>query len=304
MAALFLLTAVAVWAAAAAVRSLRRGPGRALRAMEPTPGMPAGIGLLGDAVPRQQLPFPFHYLNSRLQRSGIGVTLQTVVLVAASGTVVAWALAAMLVGPGRLALLAIPAGLWAPTLWVDRLAARRREAVSWEMERVAAALAAAVAAGMNAYEALREVAAAGAGPLHTELVRTVADADRVGLSEALTLLGQRLPVPEVRLLIASMRLSQGAGAELAPTLAGLVRTLRDRREAALGLRAATAAGRWQADMLVAIPPLLLFFMRYAYPTFEAPLFATATGQLLLALAAIWLLAGRAVVRRMSLPRET
>ncbi len=310
MTVLFVCTAAAVLALAEALRAAwGRRSGRALRALLATEARPGAVRAVPGGRPRADpasaagtLPFPFGYLNRRLRQGAVAVSLQTAALLAVAGAVLAWASAATLVGAGHLADLAVPAGLWAPVLWIDRLAARRREAVAEEMERAAVALESAVAAGMNAYEAVLDVGVSSGGILGAELVRTIADADRVGMSEALSLLGQRLPLPEVQLLIASMRLNQAAGAELGATLTGLGRTLRERREAALALRAATAAGRWQAGMLVAVPPLLLFFMRYAYPSFETPLFATATGQMLLLLAACWLLVGHVVVHRMSVPR--
>ena len=271
----------------------------ALAAVDP-PGGP-GRARAGDTGAGGPLPFPLSVLNRRLARGAVAISPQTAILVAAAGAVVAWAVAATLTGPGRLADLAIPAGLWAPFLWVDRLAARRRDAVSAEMERVATALEAAVTVGMNAYEAMLEVGVAHGGILGPHLLRTIEDADRVGMSEALALLSRRLPLPEVRLLVASMRLNQGTGSELGSTLSGLAGTLRERRESAAALRSATAAGRWQANMLVAVPPLLLFFMRYAYPSFETPLFGTATGQLLLVLAMAWLAVGWVLVRRMAVP---
>lgn len=253
--------------------------------------------------PTQRLPFPFAYLNGRLQRGAVAISVRTVALLAAVGAVCGWALAYLLLGPGWLSDCAVCVGLWAPVAWVDHLAGQRRQRLALEMERAASALEGAVGAGLNAYEAMLEVGASAGGILGGELLRTVLDADRVGVSEALLLFQERLPLPEVRLLVAGIRLNQAAGAELSATLSGLGRTLRERRESVLALRSATAAGRWQANLLVAVPPLLLFFMRYAYPGFEAPLFGSAVGQLLLGTALLWLAVGYGVVRRMSTPKE-
>ncbi len=252
---------------------------------------------------RTELPFPFAYLNRRLRQGGIAASVQGVLLLAAVGAVACWTLAAMIAGPGWPAAVASVGGLWAPVLWVGREARRRRETMAGEMERIASAMEGAVSAGLVAYEAVLEVGLASGGILGPELLRVVADADRVGLSEALALLRQRLPLPEVQLFVAALRLNQGTGAGLGPALAGLHRTLRERRETGSAMRAATAAGLWQANMLITVPPLLLMFLRQVYPQFEAPLFLTTGGRLLLCAAAGWLGIGYVVVRRMCVPEE-
>jgi tight adherence protein B len=304
MTALFVCVCATVLGLSGALRgwaAARRG--RAAVALDRLVG---GGARAGAAVPRSAvaaLPFPLSYMNRRLAAGGLVVSVQTVLLLLIAGGAACWAAAALLAGPGILADLAAAGGIWVPLAWVDRLASRRREAIAAEMERLAAALEAGVTAGMVSYEALLEVGLGAGGVLGAELLRTVEDADRIGLSEALLLFGQRLPLPEVRLLVAALRLNQGAGAGLAASLEGLRRTLRERREAAAALRAATAAGRYQASMLVAVPPLLLLLMRVLYPAFEAPLFATASGRVLLAGTALWVLIGSAVVRRMCVPQE-
>lgn len=294
---------VAVWAAVVALGGVAWSAsaghrGRAAAALERLPRRSRS-----GPAPVAALPFPFGYLNRRLAEGGLTIRVRTVVLLALGGALVSWAAASLVLGPGPLADAAVAGGLWAPVAWIDRMAVSRRERFAQEMEGLAGALHGAVSAGMVPYEALLEVGLGAGGLLGPEILRTVADADRVGLSEALILLGRRLPLPEVRLLVAALRLNQGAGAGLASSLDGLRRTLRERREAGAALRAATASGRYQAGMLVAVPPFLLLLMRALYPAFEAPLFGTPGGRALLAATAVWVLIGAVVVRRMCVPRE-
>ena len=209
----------------------------------------------------------------------------------------------IVLGPGWCWATALAAGIAGPAAWLRRAGERRRADLALEMERTTAALSAAMGAGLVPYEALLEVGGTAGGILGPEFLQTVDDAQRVGLSEALCLLRDRLPTPEVRLLVAGIRLNQGTGAELASSLAGLHRTLRERREARAAVRSATAAGRWQANVLVLVPPILLAFMRRAYPAFEAPLLTNPHGRVLLGLAAFWLMVGYFVVLRMSVPGD-
>lgn len=309
MGVLFLATAMAVVAFLLAFRSWwfgrRRRAARVLLAQEEAllAARREEAAARRKASQRTEMPFPFGYLNKRIKQGAIAMSVQTVVILAASGAVACWAAATMVLGSGWISRLALLGGLWAPVIWVERQAEKRREAIAAEMERVTAALEGAVNAGMNTYEALLEVGVSTGGILGPELLRVVEDADRVGMSEALVLFGQRLPLPEVQLLVAGMRLNQGAGAHLSESLVGLNRTLRERRETMAAMMSATASGRWQANMLIAVPPILLLFMRFVYPEFEQPLFGTAAGQFALLASTVWLAIGYFVVRKMCIPKE-
>jgi Flp pilus assembly protein TadB len=301
--ALFVLVAVAFLsggAAAAAVLDGRR-PGRAAAMLAGAAGRPRG----GRPRPpeRRTLPFPFAYLNRPLAAAGLGIRLPAVLGLTAAGAIVCWAATSVVLGPGWPSVLALAGGFAAPLWWVGRLAEGRRHAVLAELERAAAALEAGVSAGLNLYEALLETGARLGGVVGQELLRVVRDADRVGLSEALMLFAARLPLPEVRLLVAGMRLHQNVGARLAEALGELHATLRERRETALAMQSATAAGRTEAGILVAVPPVLLAAMRLFSPAFEAPLFATPTGHAVLLGSGLWLAVGYGVVRRMVVPKE-
>ncbi len=292
MSAFFLSTATAVASLVWALW-LRLRPHRAARAL--------GLSDSGHLRTSGRQRSPLTFLDRRLRAGAIALRLDTLLLLSVFGGVVCWTTARVVLGAGLPADVAVIGGGFAPMVWASREAEARREALAAELERVAAGLAGAARAGMNLYASISEVGVATGGSLGAELSRTLLDADQVGLSESLLLLGERVPLPDVRLLVAAMRLNQGAGAEAATAFDGLLTTLRERREAAAALRSATAAGRWQANVLVAVPPFLLAFMHLVYPQFEAPLLNTTHGRLLLGAAAVWVWIGQRIVRHMSTP---
>lgn len=297
MIALFLSMAAAVTSLVWALWSGLR-PSRAVRALAySTRAGRAGGGPIATGLRSS----PWGFLDRRLRAGAMTLRLDMLLLLSVLGGVVCWTTARVVLGAGLPADVAVIGGWFAPLAWATREADARRAALAVELERVAAGLAGAARSGMNLYASISEVGAATGGILGTELLRTLADADKVGLSESLLLLGQRVPLADVRLLVAAMRLNQGAGAEAAVAFDGLLTTLRERRESAAALRSATAAGRWQANLLVAVPPFLLAFMRLVYPQFEAPLLDTPHGRLLLAVAAVWVWIGQRIVRHMSTP---
>jgi len=252
----------------------------------------------GGVRVRSDLPFPFTYLNTRMRRGGVELELQSVVIMTVLGACAGWAAMRLLVGGGLVADLASFSGLVVPAWWIDKLASNRRERIALEMEQIALALEGAAGAGMTPYEALVHTAPTLGGVMGPEVRRVLMDAASVGLSEALIMFRARMTLPEVRLLVAGLRLHQGAGAATAGALSALAHTLRERREAVMAIRTATLSSAMQANMLIAIPPALLILLRAVYPSFLRPLVDTATGQWVVALCAVWMLLGYYMIRRM------
>ncbi len=151
------------------------------------------------------------------------------VAAAAGGGLVAAALSAA--APGRLgvALLAAGpvAGFLAPDAWLARRAAERARRVRAELPALLDLLRVSVEAGSSLPKALREVGARTRGPLAAEwraLGREVALG--VPLETALTGTMERLPLPEVRSLVAALERARRHGAPLADTLASQTRDAR------------------------------------------------------------------------------
>lgn len=97
MGVLFVATAVAFVALLLAAYVLWRGRfGRARFALArrdeaEAQGLRAARTVLpGRTAPRQELPFPFSYVNRRLRQGGISMSVQGVVLAAAIGAVACW----------------------------------------------------------------------------------------------------------------------------------------------------------------------------------------------------------------------
>lgn len=275
---------------------------RALAAIHSRPADPLGPSPPPHRQPRLDLPFPFGYLNRRLREGAIALDVPTAAALTCGGALVCWAFATLLFGTGWLSALGLLGGFWVPIGWIDAASVRRREQVAREMERLVAAMEGAVGAGLSPYEALEQVAEGFGGILGPELRTLARNARRVGLSEALLLFRTRLPVPEVQLLAAGLRLHQEAGVATGQALHGLAQMMRQRREAILVMQSATSSGRMQANLLIAIPPALLLLLRLTYPTFLTPLFGTLAGNLVLGACTIWALVGYGLTRRIVTPR--
>ena len=133
--------------------------------------------------------------------------------------------------PGRLGLAVAvggpAAGFLVPDLWLARRAAERARRVRRELPVLLDLLRVNVEAGGSLAEALREVGRRTHGPLAAEwraLGRQVGLGVPIGVALAGT--AERLPLPEVRSLVAAIERARRHGAPLAETLAAQARDAR------------------------------------------------------------------------------
>jgi tight adherence protein C len=133
--------------------------------------------------------------------------------------------------PGRLGvvlLIAGPAaGFLAPDLWLARRAAERARRARSELPALLDLLRVSVEAGSSLPKALHEVGARSRGPLAAEW-RAIGGEVALGipLDAALRGMAGRLPLPEVRALVAALERARRHGAPPAGTLASQARDAR------------------------------------------------------------------------------
>ena len=249
-----LLVALAVLAAAAAVREL--GADRRVGVIAPS----ALRGRSARAALRLGLP-------GRLRRAGLEASLPlATVLVAKSGTAVLGGLTALIaapVAPGRLALLvavALPAaGFLVPDALLERRARLRRRRLIAALPDALDLLAVNALAGRGPAAGLAQLALTGEGPLAEELRLTAAELScGVPLSRALVALRLRVPGGELAALVAAIERSRRFGSPLAEQLRRQAAALRRDQRRAVEERAARAAPKIQLVVaLVLVPSVLL-----------------------------------------------
>ena len=162
------------------------------------------------------------------------------------------------VAPGRLgfviAALAPAAGFLGPDLWLGRLARERARRVRRDLPALLDLLRVTVQAGASLSEALHAVGERAGGPLAAEW-RAVGGQVALGvpLADALQRLAERLPLPEVRALVAALDRARRHGAPLADTLEAQARDARS----ALARRIREAAARAGPKMQLVVALLLV-----------------------------------------------
>jgi tight adherence protein C len=200
--------------------------------------------------------------------AGLGVREAMAAKVAAALLLGAAALPLAAVAPGRLgvllALAAPVAGFLAPDLWLARLAAERARRVRRELPALLDILRVSVEAGGSLPEALRSVGERSDGPLAREW-RAVGREVALGvpLAEALSGLEERVPLPEVRALVAALERARRHGAPLAEALAAQARSARFALARRIRDDAARAGPKIQLVVALLLVPSVLLLVAAA-----------------------------------------
>jgi tight adherence protein C len=170
--------------------------------------------------------------------------------------------------PGRLGpvlVVAAPAGAFlAPDWWLRRRASARAHAARRELPALLDLLRVTVDAGLPPAAAFAAVGERASGTLAAEW-RTVGSMCALGvpLSESLAGLETRLPLPEVRALVAALDRAARHGAPLSDTLAAQARDARLSRRRQIEEEAARAGPKIQLVVALLLVPSVLLLVAAA-----------------------------------------
>ena len=233
----------------------------AARARRPGPRLLHVLARLGRRLRPVGAPAP-RDLEARIAAAGrpggLGAreVMAAKVAAAAGGGLVAATLSAA--APGRLGVALVvagpAAGFLAPDVWLARRAAERARRVRAELPALLDLLRVSVEAGGSLPQALREVGARTRGPLAAEW-RALGHEVALGVPLETALGGtlERLPLPEIRSLVAALERSRRHGTPLADTLAAQARDTRF----ALARRAREEAARAGPKIQLVVALLLV-----------------------------------------------
>ncbi len=235
-------------------------------------------------------------LAESLDVGGIGYTAGQVVL----GTAVAAISLSMLIGSvagpvGLLPLVIVPFGVW---LLVRHRIKRERRLFSDQLADHLAVVGGSLRVGHSLTGALTSALDEAPDPARREFARAVAD-EGLGmpLEEALELVSERMENREVEHISLLAKLQREAGADAAEMIDQVVATVRERQELRRIVRTLTAQGRFSQLVLTLLPIGSLLFLTVTYNDYVHPLYHTTAGHIVLGLAAVLLLCGALVIRK-------
>jgi tight adherence protein B len=177
---------------------------------------------------------------------------------------------------------------------------RRLAKFSAQFPEALDSLARAMKAGYPLASAMELLALEQPEPLATEMRRT-REQWRLGTSweDTLDALAERIPIAEVKMFAAAVKLQNRVGGKLNDVLSRMAETMREGGALEGEIRSITAHGRMTGSVLTALPIGICVVMFAVNPEYMANLFTHPTGRILVSFSLIANVAAHLVIRKLS-----
>lgn len=206
-------------------------------------------------------------------------------------------LAATRQGLTGLALSAL--GLLVPLLILQSRQASRLRRFDAQLPDALMLLTASLRAGHSFSQAMQTVAVELPPPLAAEFAWASGEA-ALGIPLDLTLsrMTERVPSPDLDLVVTAILIQLPLGGNLAEVLDAIADTIRERVRLAGEVRTLTAEGKLSAIILIVLAPVLALLLSLRDPTYFRPLLDSPTGHGLIGGAILGQIVGGLIIRRM------
>jgi tight adherence protein B len=197
------------------------------------------------------------------------------------------------------AVFGIAGGYLLPKFYLNRRRKRYQAKFLDELPNAVEAIVRGVKSGLPLNDSFRLVAKEGKDPVKSEFGR-ILDQQAVGktIQEAVTILYDRVPLPEVNFFIVVITVQAQAGGNLSEALGNLGRVLRNRKKMQQKIKAMSAEAKASAGIIGGLPFVVAGLVSLVQPTYLVPLYSTTIGQMWLGIAAVMISMGIFVMRKM------
>ena len=197
------------------------------------------------------------------------------------------------------AVLAVAGAYVLPNAYLGWRRKRYQNAYLDELPNAVEAIVRGVKAGMPLNDSIRLVAKEVREPVKSEFMR-VLDQQSIGrtMYEAVEVLFERVPLPEVNFFIVVITVQQQSGGNLSEALSNLATVLRNRKKMKAKVKAMSSEAKASALIIGALPVFVVAAVSVVSPSYLAPLVTTSGGLICLGVAATLMLAGTFVMNRM------
>ncbi len=156
-----------------------------------------------------------------------------------------------------------------------------------------------VKSGMPLNDSIKIVTREIGEPVRSEFQRVI-EQQSVGksMTEAIHVLYDRVPLPEVNFLIVVVTVQQQSGGNLSEALTNLSHVLRNRKKMKSKVKAMSSEAKASAMIIGSLPFIVGALVSLASPDYLTPLFTTTLGHIWLGVGAIMLSMGVFVMNRM------
>lgn len=193
----------------------------------------------------------------------------------------------------------IAAGYLGGRFWLGHKRKRHQNAYLDELPNAVEAIVRGVKSGLPLNDSMRLVAKEAKEPIKSEFQR-VLDQQALGKSttEAVQMLFDRMPLPEVNFFVVVITVQQQAGGNLSEALGNLSRVLRNRKKMKQKIKAMSSEAKASAGIIGSLPFIVGILVTLTTPAYMVPLFSTTTGQIWLGIAAVLMSIGVFMMNRM------
>lgn len=193
----------------------------------------------------------------------------------------------------------LAAGYLLPRWWVSRKRRKYQDKFLDELPNAVEAIVRGVKTGLPLNDSIRVVAKDAKEPVRSEFGR-VLDQQAFGLSmtEAVTVLLDRVPLPEVNFLVVVITVQQQAGGNLSEALGNLAKVLRNRKKMKQKIKAMSSEAKASAGIIGSLPFVVGMLVSVVSPSYLVPLFTTTLGHIWLGVGVVMLGMGIFVMNRM------
>ncbi|WP_332688959.1 type II secretion system F family protein [Devosia sp.] len=196
-------------------------------------------------------------------------------------------------------VFAVAAGYLLPRMYVSRKRKKYQDRFLDELPNAVEAIVRGVKTGLPLNDSIRVVAKDAKEPVRSEFGR-VLDQQAFGMTmtEAVGVLLDRVPLPEVNFFVVVITVQQQAGGNLSEALSNLAKVLRNRKKMKQKIKAMSAEAKASAGIIGSLPFVVGTLVSLVSPAYLAPLFFTSIGQIWLGVGIVMLAAGIFVMNRM------
>ena len=196
-------------------------------------------------------------------------------------------------------VFAVAIGYLLPRVYVSRKRRKYQDMFLDELPNAVEAIVRGVKTGLPLNDSMRVVAKDAKEPVKSEFAR-VLDQQSVGMSmtEAVAVLLDRVPLPEVNFFVVVITVQQQAGGNLSEALGNLAKVLRNRKKMKQKIKAMSSEAKASAGIIGSLPFAVGILVSLTSPTYLAPLFVTPLGNIWLGIGVIMLSAGVFVMSKM------
>jgi tight adherence protein B len=239
-------------------------------------------------------------LENRLGRAGLLITPKTFYLISAAtglglGVVVFLTSENPLFGAAAAGI----GGFGLPN-WVLRFRGKRRiNRFIHEFPAAIDIIVRGIRAGLPLGDCLRVIANEAAEPVKTEF-RHIVESQSIGLSlsESVERIVERVPIPEANFFAIVISIQQKAGGNLSEALSNLSRVLRERKKMRSKVKAVASEANASAMIIGCMPFVVGTLIYLTSPHYIELLWTTSTGRMMMAVGAVWMSIGVAVMKKM------